>query len=215
MAVDGVRPIRRRAGRGLTDGRDVVAVRTAEGTVPARRDDLGDDSGIIYVIGEVGLSTPVKVGLAVSARHARKRLLTLSTGNFRPLEALAVIPTDHARWIEFKLHRALAPWSVKNKNATEWFDVRHLVTRGWEEFIERALAAKIADAGSVPEVPDGPAHHLDHVHGRPRHLRAVCACGWVSDEGSVYAALDRYCVHAGAPGQHVKHSRTRSRPSIS
>lgn len=213
MAVDGMRAIRRRAGRELTDGRDVVAVQTAEGAVPVRREELGDDKGVIYVIGEVGLSTPVKIGLAVSARHARRRLLTFATGNFRPMEALAVIPTEHARWVEFKLHCALASWRVKNKNATEWFDVRQLVADGWEDLFARALAGKLDGAGPLPEVPASPGHQLDHVHGWPRHLRAVCTCGWVSGEGSVYAALRKYRQHAGVQEQDVKQSRTRSRPS--
>jgi len=198
MAVDGERAIRRRAGRGLTDGGDVVVVRTAEGAVPARREDLGDDTGVIYVVGEVGLSTPVKIGLARPARHAHKRMLTFATGNFRPLERLAEIPFEHARWIEYRLHCVLTPWWVKNKNSREWFDVRHLVTDGWEEFVARALPGNIPNAGALPEIPNGPVHHLDHVHGRPRHLRAVCSCRWVSEEGSVYAARDRFRMHAVA-----------------
>lgn len=166
------------------------------------------------MIGEVGLSTPVKIGLAGSAKHAHKRILTFSTGNFRAMEALAVITTQHARWTEYRRHCALAPWRVKNKNATEWFDVRHLVTHGWEDFVARALAGKIDGGGPLPEVPSSPEHQLDHVHGWPRHLRAVCTCGWVSGEGSVYAALRKYREHAGVQSPGVKQDRTRSGPTI-
>ena len=160
------------------------------------REQLGDDSGAIYIIGEVDLQTPVKIGMATTALHAHKRKLTFATGNFRPLEALAVIPVEHARWVEFRLHRAFAPWSAGHKNSTEWFDVRHLVTKGWDDLVRRALAGEVPNAGPMPDVPDSASHHVDHVHGRPRHLRAVCSCGWVSAEGSVYVALDRYRAHA-------------------
>src|SRR5690606_27454616 len=121
-----------------------------ETTAAVRREDLGDDMGVLYVIGEVGLSTPVKIGLAGSAKHAHKRILTFSTGNFRPMEALAGISAEHARWVEHQLHCALAPWRVKNKNATEWFDVRHLAAAGWEELFARALAGKLDGAGALP-----------------------------------------------------------------
>src|SRR5690606_20133929 len=110
------------------------------------------DTGIIYVIGEVGLSTPVKIGLAGSAKHAHKRILTFSTGNFRPMEALAVLTTPHARWVEHQLHCALAPWRVKSKNATEWFDVRQLVTAGWEELFARSPGSSTGQ-GRCPRCP--------------------------------------------------------------
>lgn len=202
------------AGRGRSrGGQRSVADETSETTALIGPDDLGDDTGVIYVIGEVGLSTPVKIGLAVSQRHARRRLLTFATGNFRPVEMLAVIPKQHARWIEHQLHCALAPWKVPNPNSTEWFDVRHLVTDGWEAFVARALAGKLDGAGPLPELSGSPGHQLDHVHGWPRHLRAVCTCGWGSGERSVYAALRKYRQHAGVQEQDVKQSRTRSRPS--
>lgn len=194
MAGDILPPPSRRRSPGVR--RVAVEERTAATTPQVRREDLGDDTGVLYVIGEIGLSTPVKIGLAVSARPARRRLLTFATGNFRPMEALAVIPTEHARWIEYKVHCALAPWRVKNRNATEWFDVRQLVTGGWEDFVARALVGRLDGAGPLPEVPGSPGHQLDHVHGWPRHLRAVCSCGWVSGEGSVFAALRKYREHA-------------------
>ena len=115
--------------------------------------------------------------LSVLTKHARRRLLTFATGNFRPMEALAVIPTEHARWVEYKLHCAFAPWRLENRNATEWFDVRQLVTDGWEDLVARALAGRLDGAGPLPEVPGSPGHQLDHVHGRPRHLRAVSVAG--------------------------------------
>lgn len=198
MARDVGRPIPRRPGHGTTAGVRAIAAGTERAAVSPHLEDLDDDSGFIYLIGEVGLSTPVKIGLARSALHAHKRMLTFATGNFRPLQRLAEIPVKHARWIEFRLHCVLSPWSVRNPNSREWFDVRHLVTDGWEDLVARALAGNIPNAGSLPEIPDGPAHHLDYVHGRPTHLRAVCSCGWVSEEGSVYAALDKYRMHGGA-----------------
>lgn len=211
MAMGVVTPTGRRRSPGA---RRNVADETSEATV-VRREDPGDDTGIIYAIGEVGLSTPVKIGLAVSERHARRRLLTFATGNFRPMETLAVITRPHARWTEYQLHCALAPWRVKNKNSTEWFDVRHLVTHGWEDLVARALAGKLDGAGPLPEVPSSPEHQLDHVHGWPRHLRAVCTCGWISTEGSVYAALRKYREHAGGRTHEVKPGRVRSRSALS
>lgn len=193
MAVEVGGSTRPRRSRGV---RRNVVEEAAETAATVRREDLADDAGVLYVIGEVGLSTPVKIGLAGSVKHAQKRLLTFATGNFRPLEALASIPTEHARWVEHQLHCALAPWGVKNKNATEWFDVRQLVTSSWEDLIDRALTGKLDGAGPLPEVPSSPGHRLDHVHGWPRHLRAVCSCRWISSEGSVYAALRKYREHA-------------------
>lgn len=194
MAVGDVAPAGRRRSRRAH--RNVVE-KTSESMAPVGHGDLGDDTGVIYVIGEVGLSTPVKIGLAESEPRAHQRRLTLSTGNFRPLEMLAVIPKQHARWIEHQLHCVFAPWNVPNPNSKEWFDVRHLVTDGWHDLVDRALAGKLDGAGALPEVPSSPEHRLDHVHGWPRHLCAVCSCGWVSGEGSVYAALRKYREHAG------------------
>jgi hypothetical protein len=156
MAVEVVAPTGRRRNRGV---RRNVVDETAGTTTTVLREDLADDTGVIYVIGERDLSTAVKIGLAETA-HAHQRMLTFATGNPRPLELLARILAGNARWTEYRLHCALTPWSVRNPNSREWFDVRHLMTHSREEFIERALAGKLHGAGPLPEVLTVPSTSL-------------------------------------------------------
>jgi hypothetical protein len=156
--------------------------------------DVADDSGVIYVVGEIGLATPVKIGMAKSQRHAHRRMLSFGTGNPRPLE-MTVVEVAHCRWIEFQLHHVLKPFWAGNRNSTEWFDVRSHMTTSWSDFIVDALAGRIPGAGPLPLSRETAGHRLLHVHGVPRHMRSVCSCTWRSSEGSALKALAKFDAH--------------------
>ena len=157
-----------------------------------------DDRGVIFVIGEVGLSTPVNIGYASSARTAEKRLQELSWASHRPLELLEVIPYDHARWVEYQLQVALAPWRIQHLQLTEWFHLCSLTTSDWQTFVSDALAGRVTGSAELPGRSGNDEHQLLHVQGRPRQLRAMCSCGWTSQEGSATGACVKFDRHVAA-----------------
>lgn len=126
----------------------------------------------LYAIGEVGESTPVKIGW--SGMAPASRLGQHQLGNWRPLEYLYLehIPAPHVVAREFSVHLGLdAHWRTG-----EWFDVRHLAAahrNGW--------AGVIADAAG--EGLPGPLRSSDGQHAlvdmekSERGFVVTCSCG--------------------------------------
>src|SRR5262245_31818811 len=91
----------------------------------------------LYIIGEEGFDTPVKIGISIGSRAE------LQGGNWRALEVLLRRPIDwpDLRWTERRVHHALRwgrgePWVLG-----EWFRVRPHAEAlgGWDELIDAAL----------------------------------------------------------------------------
>lgn len=154
--------------------------------------EYSDDVGVLYVVGEENCGTPVKIGLAQTAAHARRRMLSMSTGNPRRL-VIEHLRTDvpHGRWMEHVIHTVLRPWLVVLPNSREWFDVREVAADNWALFLDAAIGGSLPGGDPRPDagLPASAEHRLLHVEGIPRHLRSVCSCGWASTIGSVFKAL--------------------------
>lgn len=132
----------------------------------------------LYVLGEVDVDGPVKIGITRSHRAG------LNTGNWRELEVLHRHPVDATllRWTEYLIHRRLQHRHVRG----EWFCVRDLAANDWPRFLD----AVIADDGTVDVFNFELAangHALDRVEqpdGPIRNFTVFCTlCGKVDGVG--------------------------------
>jgi hypothetical protein len=181
----------------------------------------------LYVIGEEGLDTPVKIGISIGSRAE------LQCGNWRPLEVLLRRPLawPDLRWTEWRVHQALRrrrgePWVLG-----EWFRVRpHAEALGsWDALIDAALANNVP--GVEPAEPTFPmvgGHRVLSVRcvssptPRPWIFRVECECGFAHESATVKAARRftlEHLVPLGAPmpaeaSRPVPMTRRRQRDAL-
>ena len=108
----------------------------------------------LYVVGEVDVAGPVKIGITRSSRPG------LNTGNWRELEVLNEHPVDEAllRWTEYLIHRRLHHRHVRG----EWFFVRDLAMDDWPRFLDAVIAGDgTVDVFDFKLAANG--HSLDRV----------------------------------------------------
>ena len=166
------------------------------GNRPASSQDwsaMTEEQPYIYVVGEVGEQTPVKIG--VTAKPPRQRLAAYQGANWREMEYLLRRPVPIERMLvdEFLVHRALSPWWRKG----EWYNVRHLAEQlgGWEQLVEAAIAG---------EVPGGKRFELASADGAivlPDEawlggtFEISCSCGHTYlHEGRLPKAIEQFAA---------------------
>ena len=155
----------------------------------------------LYVLGEVEVAGPVKIGITRSRRPG------LNTGNWRELEVLHEHPVDGTllRWTEYLIHRRLQHRHVRG----EWFCVRDLAVDDWPRFLDAVIAGDgTVDVFDFRLAANG--HALDRVEqtdGPKRNFAAFCTtCGEVDGVGPGRAmptvirhfALTHLCLPAGS-----------------
>ncbi len=163
---------------------------------------MTEEQPYLYVVGEVGEQTPVKIG--VTTKPPRQRLAAYQGANWREMEYLLCRPVPIERMLvdEFLVHRALSPWW----RTGEWFDVRNLAEQlgGWEQLVEAAIAG---------DVPGGERFELASADGdhrlvgmkrvAPHTFEMSCSCGhtYVHD-GRLPKAIEQFALtHLGISWQ--------------
>src|SRR5687767_13781051 len=129
----------------------------------------------LYVVGEVGQPTPVKIG--VTAKPPRQRLAAFQSANWREMEYLLRrrVPIERMLVDEFLVHRTLAPWWITG----EWFDVRPLAKQlgGWAQLVEAAIAGKVPGGEPFELASADRDHHLAGMKRvAPRTFEIACSC---------------------------------------
>ena len=189
---------------------DVVVDEQDADTSAWRRDvALQDDLLHLYVFGEVGHDTAVKIGIA---RRTGGRLAALNAGNPRRLEFLyeSFVPTP-AGWstnsTRFSSHGACA-------TNGEWFNVRPLLGDGgdWGGLIDRALHGDIPGAAPSPVPAPVGEHGLLHVEGLPRALTACCTLR-LAERGGRDGSRPQRLSTPHAAGRPVSRRCSRVAPS--
>lgn len=118
----------------------------------AKANNIHDDFGLVYVIGETGpeAGAAVKIGLNMDEERLRLRLAKLNQGRPGKLVVLHLLRVAHPRWVEHQLHAILEPWQSKHSRGREWFGLRPLGDPNWQRFIDRALAGEMRYASPRP-----------------------------------------------------------------
>jgi hypothetical protein len=169
---------------------------------------MSEGQNCIYVVGEVGEQTPVKIG--VTTNPPLQRLAAFQGANWREMEYLFRRPVSIERMLveEFLVHRSLDPWW---KNG-EWYEVREGAHRlgGWEQLVEAAIAGEVPGGERFELASVDGAHRLaDMKRVAPqRHSRASartstfeisCSCDHTYlHEGRLPKAIEQFAVtHLG------------------
>lgn len=143
----------------------------------------------LYVLAEVGVDGPVKIGLSAGSGSTSGRA-GLGTGNWREVEVLCRRRLDLAalRWSEWIIHRRLRPHHERG----EWFWVRHLVVDDdWCGFLDGVLTNSIDGLEDWKLSADNGCElgHMTALSPGRRHFAAHCSCGAAPVEGQLGEAL--------------------------
>ncbi|HKY16639.1 MAG TPA: GIY-YIG nuclease family protein [Microthrixaceae bacterium] len=162
---------------------------------------MTEEQPYIYVVGEVGEWTPVKIG--VTAKPRRRRLAAYQTANWREVEYLLCrrVPIERMLVDEFLVHRTLSPWWKKG----EWFDVRDVADQigGWEQLVEAAIAGEVPGGERFDLVSADGDHRLVGMKRVARTFEISCSCGHTDlHDGRLPKAVEQFAAtHLGISWQ--------------
>jgi hypothetical protein len=171
---------------------------------------MTEEQPYIYVVGEVGRRTPVKIGVTV--KPLRQRLAAYQGANWREVEYLLCreVPIETMLVDEFHVHHTLFPWWVTG----EWYRVRPLADQlgGWDQLADAAIAGEVP-GGDRFELVSADGHHrmASMTRVAPRTFEVSCSCGHSTlHVGRLPKAIEQFAVsHLGISWQRPFHEPRR------
>jgi hypothetical protein len=153
-----------------------------------------EDQTCIYVVGEVGELTPVKIG--VTARPHRRRLAAYQGANWREMQYLFRRPVAIEKMLvdEFLVHEALSPWWKTGG----WYDVRPVADQlgGWKQLVDHAIAGNVPGGKRFEPTSTDGDHRLAGMKRVAHTFEISCSCGHKDlHEGRLPKAIELFAAN--------------------